>query len=269
MALAQLATAFGDGQAAMADGRERDTTEDSLLNGRLRLRQPKQGYRVAIDPVFLAAAVPARDGQMALDVGCGVGAAALCLVSRVPGCRVFGIELQAELAALARDNVQLNGLGGRVDVLTGSLLAPPPRLAPGSFHHVLSNPPYLPSGRADASPDAGKALCDVEGEADLDRWLRFCLAMLRPKGTLTLIHRADRLDDLLAAVHGKVGAATVHPLWPKAGRPAKRILLRARKGVAGPLALVPGTVLHRDDGSFTAEAEAILRHGWGLEPDQP
>lgn len=242
-----------------------EITEDGLLGGRLRLRQPADGYRAAIDPVFLAAAVPAREGERVLDVGAGAGAAALCLAARVPGCQVVGLELQNDLAELARVNARLNGLEGRVDVLTGDLLAPPPRLAPGSFHHVMTNPPHLRSEAAIPPPEAAKAQAHVEGGADLDAWMRFCVNMLRAKGTLTVVHRADRLDDLLAALRGRVGEVTILPLWPKAGRPAKRLLVRARKGVGTPLALVPGLVLHEEDGTYTRVAEAVLRRGAGLE----
>ncbi len=241
-----------------------DISEDSLLGGRVRLLQPTEGYRAAIDPVFLAAAVPAGDRDLVLDLGAGVGAASLCLAARVPGCRVVGLEMQAPLVALARDNVTLNGLAGRADMIVGNLQAPPPRLAPGSFHHVMTNPPYHAAGRGTPSPDPGKLAANHEGEVDLVAWMRLAITMLRPKGTLVAVHRADRLDELLAALHGRVGEIVVMPLWPKRGRPAKRLLVRARKNLATPLTLMPGLVLHEADGRYTAEAEAVLRDGAAL-----
>ena len=255
----------GEGQGAMATDENISVTEDLLLGGRVRLRQPAEGYRVAIDPVFLAAATPARDGETVLDVGSGVAAAALCLVARVPGVRVFGLEVQPALAALARDNVQLNGAVGRIDVMTGNLLRPPPRLAPGSFHHVMTNPPFLTAEQADPPPQDGKARANVEADADLAAWLRFCVNMLRPKGTLSLVHRADRLDDLLRQLAGRVGDIAVFPLWPRADRPAKRVILRARKGTNGPTQLLPGMVLHEADGPYTQAAEAVLRHALAVD----
>jgi tRNA1(Val) A37 N6-methylase TrmN6 len=241
-----------------------DVSQDTLLDGRVTFYQPTEGYRAAIDPVFLAAAVPATAGQMVLDVGSGVGAASLCLAARVAGVRIAGLEMQGGLVTLARQNIAANGLVGRVEAMIGTLQAPPPRLAPGSFHHVMTNPPYQSADGGRASPNPIKAAANQEGEVDLPAWMRLAVNMLQPKGTLVVVHRADRLDELLAALRGKVGEITVFPLWPKAGRPAKRVLVRARKGVATPLALLPGLVLHEDDGRYTPIAQAVLRDGAAL-----
>jgi tRNA1(Val) A37 N6-methylase TrmN6 len=240
-------------------------SEDLLLGGRLRLRQPTSGYRVAIDPVFLAAAVPAGPRDAVLDVGCGVGAAALCLAARVSGCRVTGVELQRDLVRLAGDNVVLNELSAQISVMQGDLLNLPPRLAPGAFDHVMANPPFLEAGSATAPPDLGKATANVEGEANLAAWVRVALAMVRAKGSLTFIHRADRLETLLALLAGRAGEITLYPLWPGGGKPAKRVIVRARKQIASPTRLLAGMVLHEDDGRFTASADAVLRGAAGLD----
>lgn len=240
-------------------------TEDHLLGGRVRLRQPAAGYRVAIDPVFLAAAVPAEPQQLVLDAGCGSGAAMLALAARVPSCRVIGIELQRDLVRLAGDNIILNGMENRLSVMLGDLLRPPPRLSFGAFDHVMANPPYNARERAPAPPGPGRAAATTEGEADLAAWVRFALAMARPKGTVTFIHRADRVDDLLGQIAGRAGEVVIFPLWAGAGRPASRVLVRARKQVAAPARLAPGLVLHKPDGRFTAEAEAVLRDGAGID----
>jgi tRNA1(Val) A37 N6-methylase TrmN6 len=241
-----------------------DITEDTVLDGRVRLLQPAQGYRAAIDPVFLAAAVPATGGQRVLDAGSGVGTAALCLAARVPDCRIVELETQAPLHELACRNVVLNGRTGLVEPILGRLDAPPAGLAPGSFDHVMTNPPYVAGGTV--PPHAGKALANQEADVDLAAWMRCCLGLLKPKGWLTVVYRADRLDDLLAALGGRVGGTTVIPLWPKLGRPAKRVVLRARKGVASPFLLHSGLIIHREDGHYTEAAEAVLRHGGVLPP---
>jgi tRNA1(Val) A37 N6-methylase TrmN6 len=231
----------------------------------VRLRQPANGARVAIDPVFLAAAVPAEGKEIVLDVGAGSGAASLCLAARVAQCRVTGLELQRDLVRLAGDNAELNGMSGRVSMIAGDLLEPPPRLSPGLFDHVMANPPYVERGRGTPSMSPAKAAATIEGGADLGDWVRFALAMVRGQGTVSLIHRADRIDALLGHLAGRAGDIVVFPLWPAEGRAASRILVRARKQVATPSRLMPGLVLHGADGRFTAAAEAVLRGGAGLE----
>ncbi len=240
-------------------------SQDALLDGRVRLLQPQDGYRVAIDAVILAAAVEAEENETILDVGAGVAAASLCLAARVPGCRVVGVELQRELVALAARNVQLNKMEGRVDTIVADVAKRmPPRLAPGTFHHVMTNPPHLTGDHGPVPPDASKSLANVESSADLAAWLNFCLIMLRSKGSLTVIHRADRLGEILALINGKAGEIVVFPLWPGEGKAAKRVLIRARKSVATPLRLAPGLMLHEDNGDYTVEAEEILRHAGPL-----
>jgi tRNA1(Val) A37 N6-methylase TrmN6 len=244
-------------------------TDDALLDGRVRLRQPASGYRVAIDPVLLAAAVPATGEDTVLDIGCGVGGAALCLAARAPAARIVGIDTQRDLIRLANDNILLNNWAGRVTALVGDLLRPPPRLEPGTFAHVMANPPFLERGQATPPPEPGKAEAQLEGEADLAAWVRFALAMLRPKGSVTFIHRADRLEHLLAQLAGRAGEIVVFPLWPGAGKPARRVIVRARKGMASPTKLLAGLVLHEADGRFTPAAEAVLRHAAALPLDPP
>ncbi|WP_345769881.1 tRNA1(Val) (adenine(37)-N6)-methyltransferase [Skermanella aerolata] len=230
------------------------------------MKQPRQGYRAAIDPILLAAATPALPGERVLDVGAGVGAASLCLAFRVPGAHVTGLELQSDLVELAAANIRDNALEGRVGILAGDLQSPPACLPPSGFDRVMSNPPFQKAGTHTPPPGAGRALAHGEGSADLSAWIAFCTRMLKPRGTLTLIHRADRLDDLIALLHGRFGAVTLIPLWPKAGRPAKRVIVTARRNARSPAIMSPGLVLHETDGSFTPAAEAILRHGKTLEP---
>jgi tRNA1(Val) A37 N6-methylase TrmN6 len=241
-----------------------DLTLDRLLGGRVSLSQPARGYRVAIDPVLLAAAVPARAGERVLDAGAGTGAAALCLAVRVAGCHVVGIELQRALQRIAASNVTQNDLSGRVEMLAGDLVQPPPRIAWGSFDHVMTNPPHLAAPTASAPPLAERAIAHVEGTVPLADWLQACLRMLRRGGMLTLIHRAERLGEILASLGDAMGGLVVFPLWPGQGRPAKRVLVQGRKGSRAPLALAPGLILHEADGRLSLAAEAVLRRGEAL-----
>jgi tRNA1(Val) A37 N6-methylase TrmN6 len=238
-----------------------DITEDTLLDGAISLRQPKDGFRVAIDTVFLAAAVAARNGQRVFEPGAGVGGASLCLAHRVAGLRIAGIERNPELVTLAGDNIRTNGMTGAVEIMGGDIAAPlPPRIAP-PFDHVMMNPPFLEAGRGNTPSDEGRAAANIEDEAGLLPWIDCAHRLLGQKASLTLIHRADRLDDLLAALTPRFGDVGVFPLWPKSGVAARRVIIRARKGVASPLQILPGLVLHEADGRYTADAANVLNGG--------
>ncbi len=238
-------------------------TEDRLLGGRIVIRQPADGYRVGIDPLLLAASVTARAGDRVLDVGAGVGAAALAVAVRIAGALVTGLEQDRSSVGLAAANAQATGVGDRAQFFICDLRSLPVRLSPGIFDHVITNPPHLAEGTGQLPATAQKAQSTIEGDVLLAEWLQFCVKMTRPKGLVTVIHRADRLHQVLAALDGRLGELTVYPFWPGGGgeeKAAKRVLVRGRRGVAGPLRLLPGLVLHAADGSFTEPAEAILRH---------
>jgi tRNA1(Val) A37 N6-methylase TrmN6 len=236
-----------------------EVTHDSLLDGRVTLAQPRDGFRVAIDTVLLAAAVPAAAGDRVMEFGAGCGAASLCLARRVNGVHVTGIELQPPLVRLAGENIRANGLEGVVDIMRGDITAPLPPRVQGPFDTVMFNPPFLEDARSRPSASASRTTANIEGEADLARWIACAWPLLRNKGTLVMVHRADRLDDIFAALRGRFGDISVFPLWPRAGAPGKRVIVSARKGVASPVTILPGLVLHEADGRYTAAADAILR----------
>lgn len=242
-----------------------NTTLDKFLDGKIHLHQPDQGFRAGSDSVFVASAVPALAGDKILEVGAGAGAALLCLAARVPGAKVTGLEMQRNMVRLCAQNIQHNKMQDRVEILSGNLLEPPPRLAASSFSHVFANPPYFEEKGSTPSPIETKALSHMDGNVSLDAWVSFCCRMVRPKGSVTFIFPTPRLDDLIAACHGKLGGIIVYPLWPKPGQPSKRVIVQGRKNSQGPMILHPGLMLHGESGAYTAEAQGILRAGNALK----
>ncbi|HEY4253129.1 MAG TPA: methyltransferase [Roseomonas sp.] len=239
-----------------------DTTEDGLLDGRVRLTQPRaRGLRAGLDAVLLAAAVPARDGDAVIEAGCGSGAAFLCLAARIPGLRVAAVEREAAMAMLAAANAAANGVTARVE--TGDVADAALARALGPVRHGFANPPYWPGGTA--PPEGLRARATHEHGAGLDAWAGFLAAAIAPGGTATFILPAARFDAGVAALRqAGFGSLALLPLAPRAGQPAKRVLLQGRRAGRGPARVLPPFVLHEADGRFTAAAEAVLRDAAAL-----
>ena len=228
----------------------------AFLDGRIIAAQSQDGFQSGSDAVFLAAAVPAREGEKALELGSGSGVASLCLEARVPGVLITGVERDAELAALANQNAQANK--AKAHFLSADIFALPLELK-RDFDQVFANPPF--HGEGQVSPDAARAAALMD-DGKLADWLKLGLQRTVSGGYFTAILRADRLNEALAALPEK-GVATF-PLFPRAGEAPRRVIVQARKGSRAPFALLSGLVLHQPDGAWTPEADAILRRGTAL-----
>lgn len=244
---------------------DEDLSADKFLSGRLTLLQPRRGYRAATDPVLLAAACPALKGGSVLDIGCGAGAAMLCLAARVADLDLHGLEVQPDYADLARRNAARNNIAATVH--EGDLARMPAPLR-RDFDQVIANPPFYPPGGT-PSPVAGRAMAMQVDATPLPVWMLAAERRLRPGGWLTMIFRTDGLAEVLGAL-GKLGSVEILPLAPRQGREAGRVILRARKLGRAPLRLLPPLILHAghahsgDREDYTAEASAVLRSGAGL-----
>lgn len=241
-----------------------DVTTDAFLGGKLHLLQPRTGYRAGVDPVLLAATVPARAGERVLDLGCGVGAAALCLAARVPGLVLTGVEIQESYADLARRNG-----GQRFEVVVADLKDLPLEIRQRQFDHVLANPPYYDRAASRAASDAGREA--ALGEATpLTDWIKVAARRLAPKGRAHFIHRVERLPEILSVMTGRLGDIEVLPLAPRQDRAAELVIVRGRKNGRGAFKLHPPLVLHegasheKDGDSYVPKVRAALRHGAAL-----
>jgi tRNA1(Val) A37 N6-methylase TrmN6 len=240
-----------------------ETSEDAVLGGRLRLRQPRTGHRIGHDAILLAAATGGHATEHAVDLGAGVGAAGLALAVRVPGLKVALVEIDAALCDLAAANARLNKLDDRVSVLTAD--AAETRLPAGSADRVLMNPPFRDASRQNVSPDPRRRLAHAAAPGLLPRWIASAARLLKPQGLLTLIWRADGLSDVQAALANAFGDIAVLPVQPRVDAPAIRVLVRAVKSGHGSHKAYPALVLNDERGRPTAAAEAVLRGGATLD----
>ncbi|MCC7250648.1 methyltransferase [Hyphomicrobium sp.] len=247
-------------------------SDDAFLGGRLRILQPRQGYRAGLDAVMLAAAVGDREGApfSVLDAGAGVGTAGLCVAWRCPAARVVLVEREPELVALARENIARNALGDRVTIVEADVSHVTRAelsaldVAEGAFDQVIANPPYHAEGAGTAAPHALKAAAYAMPLAGLDPWCRFLARMARPGGEALIIHKTAALPHLMQVLTGRFGGLTALPLHSFAGEPAGRILLRGVKGSRAPFRLEAGIWLHDAENRFTPGAEGVLRLGQSL-----
>ncbi len=233
----------------------------TLLGGAVRLAQHDSGHRSGIEPVLLAAFVPARPGQRILEGGTGAGAALLCLSQRVADLTGVGIEQEPGMAALARANFAGNHRPG-LTVLAGDLAVVE---ADGPFDHAMANPPWHMPG-ATKSPDPARALARHALPGLMALWAARLAAPLRHRGTLSFITGAGTLSDCLAAFSAAgCGSHVILPLWPRAGRACKLVLLQGVRGGRGPTRLLPGLVLHAEASVYTEAAEHVLRGGHAIQ----
>ncbi len=244
-----------------------DMTQDiQVLDGNVTLRQPAKGFRTSLDAVLLAAACPAGAGDRILDMGCGVGSVSFCLLHRVPGCYVTGFDILPDYIALAQDNIALNGAQGHAAFSCAALDQYPVPTMADRFDHVVCNPPFMEAGDHMPSPEQARALANGHQaqEMTVKDWIDKAFFCLKPGGSLTLVHRADRTDRIIRDLGRRFGRTDIIPLWPKAGQDARRVIIRTVRDRKSPCSLRSGLVLHEDDGTYTRAADDILRRAQAL-----
>ncbi len=241
-----------------------ELTHDNFLNGKIKIWQPKQGYRAATDPVLLAAAIAAKPGNTVLELGCGVGTAIACLCRRLPKISAYGLEIQEEYALLARRNSAENSL--ELSVHVGDVLSPPEPIRQMNFDEVFLNPPFFERAAVSAPGILAKNIAHIEGAAVLSDWINTAIRRTKPLGHFTIIHRSERLADILEILNPKAGDIRVLPLASRKNRDAARVIIRARKGAKGATRLLAPLILHEgsehtgDGDNYSDRARNILRH---------
>ena len=253
-----------------------ETSIDGFLGGKVQLRQPIKGHRSGTDAVLLAASVPlhappydrAQIGQSCLELGCGVGVASLCLAARMAAHKldyqITGVDIQADLIALAEANAAANHISAQFMVQDISAPFSEWPLASGSFAHIFANPPFYTAGTSALPPDKAKQTAHIADPQTLALWVRRACALVKPKGSITFIHRAAAMADLVACMRACLGGLQILPISAHAGEAAKRVLIRGTAGSQADTQILPPLILHRADGRYMEAVENILRHGEAL-----
>ena len=243
------------------------TDEITVLGQKVRLLQMPAGagFRTSLDSVMLAAAVPAKSGDKVLDMGAGVGGATFCLLHRVEGIHVTGIEWESTYYDLALRNITLNNAHGKADFIHSDIRDFGVEGKP-IYHHVMVNPPFNEAGQHLPSSDEvkAKALGHLDSDLTLEDWILAGFRLLKSGGSLTIIYPTSGTDKIIRAMGKKFGAIEIIPLWPRAGVDSKRVIIRAIKGRHTPCIIRAGLVLHEVDGRYTVEADKVLRDGLGI-----
>lgn len=253
-------------------------TDDDFLAGKLKLRQPKKGYRAGSDALLLAAALPIMNGRM-LEVGAGVAAPSICYLARLANAseapsiiapHIVAIEKFKNVAELASHNVQQNKFDEQIEILNADIFDSAANheklgLNSDSFDHVFANPPFFDPAKNKTSDDDYKALAHSMKQDDLERWLIFMVRVLKNKACLTIIYPMEQLYHVLKILENRVGDVRIRPIFSKHNAPATRFLLQAKKGSRAPLKMLPDLTLRHDDGEVTDFADGVFRHGDGIK----
>ncbi len=229
-------------------------TTDNFLDGKVKLRQSIHGLRATSDAVLVAAAVKAKQNDSILDVGAGNGVIGLCIAARLP-VQVTALEIQENLVQLIQENAALNDR--KITVVRTDLFQHTDPLKGKQFHHVVTNPPFYDvTGAKRTNPEQSKA---YTANFNLDKWLLYCLKHIRAKGTFTMIHRPEKLGQILTILEQKLGGIEIIPIYSKVGQPAKRMIIRGVLGSKKPTLLLPGIILHTQANKPTSSATKVLR----------
>ncbi len=232
----------------------------TVLNGAVKLRQIEDGFKTSIDAVLLAAACPAISGEHILDLGCGVGTAGLCAAARINDTHLTGLDVQRDHIDCATGNAALNNISKRCVFICGDIRS----FKETGFDHVICNPPYEEAGAHSRSPLDKNATARGHNESSLEEWIKCAFSCVKSGGSLTLIHKSDQIHKIILALGKSFGATEIIPLWPKEGAHAKRVIVRTIKHRKTVSKLHSGLILHKEDGSYTDAAQAILRGGEAL-----
>jgi len=259
----------------LEDDKKLLVSEDDFLSGRLKIMQPKHGFRAGIDSVLLAAAVNINTQEI-LELGAGSGVAACCALADIPLANATLLERDVDVLDLAQINLQKNGFLERtktiiLDITQKGSVRQQAGLRSDFYTSIIANPPFFDAHSGTVSKQAGRAGSRHMPSEDLDKWVKSAASSAAAGGEVLFIHAISALPKLLASFEARFGNISILPISPREGKNASRMLIRGIKGSRAPFALLPPLVLHGKAGNnYTSQAEAIFRGksriSWNIAP---
>jgi len=232
---------------------------DNFLDQGLILTQPKNGFRAGSDAVFLARFMNFPAKSHILDVGCGLGGAGLCAAYKNVGIQVTGLEKQEFYSDLAHYNARQNNLDGRFQCQQGDVADIQTIFPPDYFTHIITNPPFYEAGTGRKPKDQGKIMAHQGDNISLEIWIRKSLSVLKNAGTMIMIIRTERLQDIMNALQNRAGDIQILPLISRAGGDAKRMILSCKKASKTGTKILSPLILHQENSrDYTEKAQAVL-----------
>jgi tRNA1(Val) A37 N6-methylase TrmN6 len=237
----------------------RSLTTDTFFNGCIQVKQNRSGYRFSIDAVLLAWHSDPGPEDIILDLGTGCGIIPMILAYRYPGIRIYGIEIQSDLAEIARLNIEENNMGDRIFIRCMDMKTLSHDVTSGAVDMVVCNPPFRKPRSGRLNPDQERAIARHELKATLHDVIRTAHSMLRTSGRLVIVYSAERITDILSQMRD----FGIEPKWirmihSEKNTNAKLMLIEGKKGARPALKIGPPLIIYRENGIYSDEAEKMF-----------
>ncbi|NLU51986.1 MAG: tRNA1(Val) (adenine(37)-N6)-methyltransferase [Clostridiaceae bacterium] len=230
-----------------------ETLEDLQIKG-LYILQKKDKFRFGMDAVLLANFVSILKPKRVLDLGTGTGIIPILLAAKTNAKWITGIEIQPDIADMAKRSVEGNGLNDRIEIIEGDLKAAKDLLGAATYDVVVTNPPYSKVGTGFVNPTESKAISRHEIYCTLDDVLDCARSMLKPNGEFYMVHRPERLTDVITGMRWvKIEPKILRMVVAKEGQAPGLFLIKGLKNGNAGLKIMPNLVIYDQWGNYTEE----------------
>ena len=232
---------------------------DDLQYKGLKIIQDTDGFCFGIDSVLLTEfAKDMKKGKKIVDLGTGTGILAILLSKKVEPSKVIGVELQPDIANMASRSVRLNGLEDVIDIINEDIVHL--MLEKNCFDYIVTNPPYKRKGTGLINVNDKKIISRHETTANLDKWISVAKSLLRDKGSLYMVHKTERLNEIIQTLRKyNLEPKRMRFVYPSIRKDANLVLIKAVKSGNEFLKIEEPLIIYKEDGSYTDEIANIYK----------